>query len=141
MSCRLSWVGPATQPGGVAGPALTLCAGSRFRPLAVGYERVWPSDPPGHADALSAQLREFADVRGLALADTYTERTDVFSLEWAAFSALVEALRRPHIHAVIVPTSEHFSRFGGIYQAMRTLIETETGTHVLVMTDRPEGMR
>ena len=53
MSCRTSGAGSAPQPGGAAGPVLTVCAGSRFRPLAVGYLRVWPSDPQGHAYALS----------------------------------------------------------------------------------------
>ncbi|MGH3874922.1 MAG: hypothetical protein ACRDSR_26040 [Pseudonocardiaceae bacterium] len=128
-------MGSATQPGGVARPVLTLGAGSRFRPLAVGYLRLWPNDPPGHADALSAHLRAFAHPRGLALADTYTEQQpDVSSREGAAFRALVEALRRPHIHTVIIPTPEHFSRLRGMYRAMRTVIEVETGADVLVMS-------
>jgi hypothetical protein len=134
MSCRLSWTGPATQPGGVTRPVLTPCAGSRFRPLAVGYLRVWPSDPPGHADTLAVQLRAFAHRSGLALADTYTEQPGVSSREGAAFSALVEALRRPHINTVIIPTPEHFSWFGGMYRAMRTAIDVETGADVLIMS-------
>jgi hypothetical protein len=93
MSCRTSGVGSATQPGDVAGPALTDCVGSRCRPLAVGYVRLCPSDPPGHADALTATFRAFAQVRGLALADVYTEQPDVSSREGAAFRALVEASR------------------------------------------------
>jgi hypothetical protein len=137
MSCRLSWVGPATQPGGVARPVLTLCAGSRFRRLAVGYVRLWPSDPPGLTDALSTQLRAFAHRCGLALANIYTEHTDVpASREGAAFRALIEALRRPHIHTVIIPAPEHFSRFGGMYQAMRAVIDMETGADVLIMSNR-----
>lgn len=138
MSCRLSWTGPATQPGGVARPVLTLCAGSRFRPLAVGYVRLWPSDPPGHADALSAQLRAFADVRGLALVDVYTEEVAP-SRAGAAFSALVEALRRPHIHTLIIPTHEHFSRFGNMYRAMRTVIDIETCADAMIMSNKGGG--
>jgi hypothetical protein len=136
MSCRLSWVGPATLPGGVGGLVLTDCAGSRFAPLAVGYLRVWPSDPPGHADTLTTQLWAFAHRSGLVLADVYIEHADVSaSREGAAFLALVEALRRPHIRTVIIPTPEHFSRFGGMYQTMRTVIETETGADVLIMSE------
>lgn len=137
MSCRLNWTGPATQP--LALPVITLGAGSRFRPLTVGYVRLWSSDPSGHADALLAQLRAFADVRGLALADVYTEQVSVPSREGAAFHALVEALRRPHINTVIIPTPEHFSRFGGMYRAMRTVIEVETGADVLIMSTKGVG--
>jgi len=86
-------------------------------------------------------MRAFAYRSALALAATYTEQSDVSSREGAAFSALVEALRRPHIHAVVIPSPGHFSRFGGMYRAMRTGIETETGADVLVMSDKPGGVR
>jgi hypothetical protein len=139
VSYLRSGVGSAARPGGVAGPTLVPCAGSRFRPLAVGYRRVWPSDPAGHADALTARLRAFAHGSGLALADVYTEQTDVPSREGAAFRALVEALRRPHINTVIIPAPEHFSRFGGMYRAMYTAIDVETGADVLIMSERDGG--
>jgi hypothetical protein len=83
----------------------------------------------------------FAHRSGLALADTYTEQPEVSSHQGAAFSALVEALRRPHIHAVVFPSAGHFSRFGGRYRAMCAVIETETGTDVLVMSNNDEGVR
>lgn len=140
MSCRLSWTGLATQPGGVARPVLTPCAGSRFRPLPVGYLRVWPSDPPGHADTLIAQLRAFAQQSDLVLDEVYTEYTDVpTSRVGEAFRALVEALRRSRIHTVIIPAPEHFSRFGGMYWAMRTVIDMETGADVLIMSSMGGG--
>jgi hypothetical protein len=110
-----------------------------LRPLVVGYMRLQASDPLGLADQLNAEMRAFAHRCGLALADVYIEQPDVSSREGAAFSALVEALRRPHIHAVVIPSPGHFSRFGGMYQAMRTVIETETGADVLVMFDRSGG--
>jgi hypothetical protein len=140
MSCRLSWAGPATHPGGVAGPALAPCAGPRLRPLVVGYLRLQASGPLGLADQLIAEMRVFAHRCGLVLADVYIEQPCVSSHEGAAFSALVEALRRPHIHAVVIPSPGHFSRFGGMYHAMRTVIETETGADVLVMSDRSGGV-
>jgi hypothetical protein len=107
----------------------------------VGYLRLQASDPPGFADQLIVDMRAFAHRFGLALADTYTEQPEVSSREGAAFSALVEALRHPHIHAVVIPSAGHFSRFGGMYQTMRTLIETKTGAHMLVMSDRTKGAR
>nr|MDQ3763021.1 hypothetical protein [Actinomycetota bacterium] len=54
----------------------------------------------------------------------------------AAFRALVEVLRRPHIHTVIIPAPEHFSRFDGMYQAMRAIIDMETGADVLIMSNK-----
>lgn len=140
MSCRLSCTTPRTRPGGVAEPAL-MCAGSQFRPLAVGYLRPWPNDPPERTDALSARLRLFAHARGLTLADVYTEHGDVLaSREGAAFNALVEALRRPHITTVIIP-AEHFSRLRGMYRAMCTAIAVETGADIVIMSQHGGGVR
>ncbi|MGH4011633.1 MAG: hypothetical protein ACRDTH_26295 [Pseudonocardiaceae bacterium] len=74
------------------------------------------------------------------MADVYTEQQpDVSCREGAAFCALVEALRRPHIHAVIIPTPEHFSRFGGMYRAMCAVINVETGADVLIMSNEGRG--
>ena len=137
MSCRLSRAGPEVRPGGAAGPALTSCVGSRLRLLVVGYVRLQASDPLGLADLLIADMCAFAHRSALALAATYTEQPDVSSREGAAFSALVEALRRPHIHALVIPSPGHFCRFGGMYRAMRTAIETD----VLVVYDKPGGAR
>jgi hypothetical protein len=138
MSCRLSWGGPA-RPGGV-GPTLAPCAGLRWRPLVVGYVRLQVSDPLGLANQLNAELQAFAHRSGLALGDVYTEHTDVpASREGAAFRALVEALRRPHIRAVVIPSPEHFSRFGGMHRAMCTVIDVETGLDVLIMSNRGGG--
>jgi hypothetical protein len=99
------------------------------------------SDPLGRADQLNAEMRAFAHRCSLALTDIYTEQPGVSSREGAAFSALVEALRRPHIHAVIIASPGHFSRFGGMYQAMRTVIQMETGADVLVMSNSPRDAR
>ena len=141
MSRRCAtWASPAMlRPGRVAGPALQVCAGSRLRPLVVGYLRILLTDPPGHGDQLAAELSTFADRSGLALADIYTEHPDVSSRQGAAFDALIEALRRPHIHAVLIPSPQHFSRFGGMYRAMCTVIDIETGADILIMRSRSGG--
>lgn len=47
----------------------------------------------------------------------YTESTDVpASRARVAFRPLVEAPRRPHVNAVVIPSPDHFSRFGGMYR-------------------------
>lgn len=139
MSCRTSGAGSAA-PGDAAGSALPLCTGSSLRPLAVGYLRMWPSDLPGHADALTAQLQAFAHKSGLVLTDVYAEQVDVpASREGAAFRALVDALRRPHLNTAIIPTPLHFSRFGGMYRAMCTVIAVETGADVLIVSEHSGG--
>jgi hypothetical protein len=84
-------------------------------------------------------LRAFAHRCGLALANVYIERLDVSSRVGAAFRALVEALRRPHITTVIIPTPEHFSWFGGIYRARCAVIEVGTGADVLIMSSMGGG--
>lgn len=56
------------------------------------------------------------------------------SREGAAFRALAEALRRPHVNTVIIPMPEHFSRFGGMYRAMCTAIAVETGADIVIMS-------
>lgn len=134
MRCHLSRDGVVTEPGSVTTPFPMGCVGSRFRPLAVAYLRLWPCDPSEHADAVTARLRWFAEAHGLALADVYTEQPDVpASREGAAFSALMAALRRPHITTVIVP-AEHFARLHGMYRAMCTAIAVETAADVLIMS-------
>lgn len=55
--------------------------------------------------------------------------------EEAAFNALVEALRRPHIHTVVIASLD------SVYRTMRAQIEAETGADMLVMTDRPGSAR
>jgi hypothetical protein len=106
----------------------------------VGYVRLRAFDPLELADLLIAEMRIFAHRSGFVLADTYTEHTDVpASREGAAFRALVEALRRPHIHTVIIPTPEHFSRFGGMYRALCAVINVETDADVLIMANEGGG--
>lgn len=139
MSCRPDWAGLVTRPGGVAGPALPACVGPRFRPLAVGYLRLWRTDPPGHAKTLTAQWRAFAHRSNLALADVSTEHPDVSSREGAAFRALVEALRRPHTPTVIIPAPKHFSRVCDMHRPMCPFIDVETGADLLIVSEHGRG--
>ncbi|MGH3695344.1 MAG: hypothetical protein ACRDRX_15380 [Pseudonocardiaceae bacterium] len=99
-------------------------AGLRLRSLAVGYLRLWPTDPAGCADTLTVRLRVFAHLCGLVLADMHIEHPNTLSFAGAAFRALVEALRCPLI---------------GMHRAMLTAVAVETGADVLVMPGRPRG--
>lgn len=86
-------------------------------------------------------IRVFACRSGLVLADVFIDSVGVpASREGVVFSALVEALRRPHIQAVVVPGREHFSRFAGLFRAMCTVIEVETRADVLVMSHHGGGV-
>jgi hypothetical protein len=86
-------------------------------------------------------LRTFAYRSGLALANVYFKELGVFSGEGTASSALVNALHRPHLHAVVVRSQEHFSRFGGMYRPMCTVIKSETDADIPVMSGSGRGGR
>ncbi|MGW2144324.1 hypothetical protein ACWCOT_08455 [Nonomuraea bangladeshensis] len=118
--------GPVTHPGS-AQPS---------RPLAVGYVRLRPGPDSAEHDHLAGSLRGFAARAGLDLVDIYTDR---HAYRRPAFGELLQALCRPEVSTVIIPTPEHLSEFDGIYQAMRALIEIETGADVLVMSQNDEA--
>jgi len=140
----LELAGPATvgsEP--VAGPASHVPKGNvltTLQPLVYGYLRIGPADPPERSERLTVELREHAKREGLTLAhvfaDRYKDGSDQF--ERNGFSALVDALRRPGVYGVLIPSLSHFSRFAGMRQAMCTLIQLETGVRVLVMNEPDE---
>ncbi|MEV6156221.1 hypothetical protein AB0L53_38345 [Nonomuraea sp. NPDC052129] len=95
--------------------------------------RLLPDASGDGGDQLTARMRAFAHRSGLELVSVYTEPPHVFRR--AAFGALIEALRRSDICAVVVPAPKHLSEFDGIYRAMRTLIELETRSEVVIMSE------
>ncbi|HUR02167.1 MAG TPA: hypothetical protein VM347_06495 [Nonomuraea sp.] len=125
---------PHDGAGTLPGSALPT---SQARRLAVGYIRLRPDTDDDSGEQLTARLSAFAHRSGLTLTDIYTEPLHVFRR--SAFGALIEALRRPEICAVVAPSPEHLSEFDGIYQAMRTLIELETCAEVVIMSDNGAG--
>lgn len=133
MSCRPNGVGSAQ-------PAVTDCAGSRPTQARSG-PRMPATGQPGRQRGLVGRSATTACSRPpQAGTDVYTEDTDVSAPRaGAAFSVLVEALRRPHIYIVITPAPEHSSRFGGMYRAMCTALAVETGADVLIMSQCGEG--
>jgi hypothetical protein len=128
--CPIVGAGPVTHPGSLPGSALPLTA----RRQAVGYVRLLPDT--ADRDQATARLRAFAARSGLDLVNIYT---DHHAYHRSAFGELLQALCNPDITAVVIPSPEHLSEFDGIYQAMRALIEIETGADVLVMSHTTEA--
>ncbi|WP_433517747.1 recombinase family protein [Nonomuraea sp. CA-143628] len=120
--------GAVTHPGTLSGTVLSPTA----RRLAVGYVRVRPDTSAADSDQVTGRLSAFATRSGLDLVDIYTDR---HPFRRSAFGALLHALRRPDITAVVIPAPRHLSEFDGIYRGMRMLIEVETRCEVVVMDD------
>lgn len=127
----------------VAGPAPGVPAGSAvtMQPLVYGYIRLGPADDPAAGECLAHELAAHAEREGLTLADIFVDHCETGAAERlgrSAFMAMVQSLRRPGVYGVLVPSLSHFSRFPGVHEAMRTLIELETGARVLVLNHPPE---
>jgi len=110
-------------------------AGGHVRPLAVGYLRVHAADPPEIAAALTARMGACADREGLMLADVYTDLLDppAGHPDRAGVCALMDALRRDDVCAVVIPTADHLFRRPSGYTARRTILEVEAGASHLVI--------
>ncbi|WP_322777985.1 recombinase family protein [Frankia sp. Cas4] len=111
-----------------------------MRPLVYGYIRLSPADPQDIGDCLMRDLAAYADREGLTLAGVFTDRDEGGNdqLGRSGFVVMVESLRRPGVSGVLIPSLTHFSRFPGVHQAMRALIELETGARVFVMNQPSE---
>lgn len=114
-----------------------------MQPLVYGYIRLGPADSSEAGAGLARELARYAEREGLTLADVFTDRQEAGTAERlgrSAFMVMVNALRRPGVTGVLIPSLAHFSRFPGVHEAMRTLIELETGARVFVM-DCPQEDR
>jgi len=125
-------------PEAVAGLALHVPPGGApltMQPLVYGYIRLNPADPQHVGDCLMRDLAAYAAREGLTLADVFTDRDAGIGHQFgrSGFVVMVETLRRPGVDGVLVPSLNHFSRFPGVNEAMRALIELETGARVFVM--------
>jgi hypothetical protein len=136
VTARPEPAGPATLlPEAVAGLALHVSPkrGSIVRPLVYGYIRLATTDAPDRCACLTRELASYAEREGMALAEVFTDRDTGSSTEAgrAGFVVMVQALRRPGVYGVLVPSLRHFSRFPGVHKAMCALIEVQTGARVL----------
>lgn len=104
------------------------------RPVVLGYLRT----PDGATDDVLAwlqrELADYAEREGFCLAAVFVERTGAGS---AALTAVMDALKRREAQAVLLPALEHLSPSPASRQALRHLIERETGAQVLIMYPSP----
>jgi hypothetical protein len=98
--------------------------------------RLRPDTDTADRGHVTAQVVEFAARSGLHLVHIYIDR---HAVRRSAFGELLQALCDPDMSAVIIPTPEHLSEFDGMYQAMRVLIEIETGADVLVISQNRQA--
>jgi len=74
------------------------------------------------------RLEEFAAVEGFAMGSVYVEDT---ATSPAAFAALVEAVNRYEVTAVVVPSLLHFAALSAVHNVKDTF-ERATGARVMV---------
>lgn len=101
-----------------------------MQPVMYGYICV-AGDTSLDAEVVQIQheLAEYANREGFALDQVFTEaigRSD------AAFTGMIDALRRNDIKDIIVPSLWHFASLPGLQDAMRLHIERETGARIWV---------
>jgi hypothetical protein len=107
-----------------------------MRPLIIGYLNPRPFTSDEEVARLKRELTSYADREGFSLADIYVEQVGSHA---SAFNALIDAVKRQDVQAVVVPALYHLARFPGLQLAMKELLERETGARVLVVYPSPEG--
>lgn len=101
-----------------------------MRPSLLGYLSTGLWTPDDAVDRLRLGLADYAGREGFTLRHAYVERAHVGAPE---FNALIAALKRTDVNAVVVPALHHFAHSPGIRLAMKEHLERETGAQVLVM--------
>jgi hypothetical protein len=79
------------------------------------------------------RLEEFAAVEGFAMGTIYVEDT---ATSPAAFAALIEAVNRYEVTAVVVPSLLHFAALSAVHNIKDTF-ERATGARVMVASSSP----
>lgn len=82
---------------------------SAVQPMVCGYVRARLCVPETGVNSLQQALCTYAHREGLTLADIYIERheDDSKPLARSAFVAMVDALRRPDMYGVLIPSLCH----------------------------------
>jgi hypothetical protein len=99
------------------------------RPLLFGYARV-------HLDArtelpkVRREMRTYAEIEGFTFAELFVEHDQGGT---SAFAGLVDLLKRHPGSAVVIPSLTHFAKLTALQEAMRNLIDEETGARVVVL--------
>jgi hypothetical protein len=110
-----------------------LIDGDHTRPLLLGYVRRHLLMTDAELDDTKERLAYFAAVEGFALGAVYVEQLETLP---AAFEALVEAVHRLEVTAVVIPSMLHFAILSAP-AAIKDRFEHATGARVLVATAQP----
>jgi hypothetical protein len=103
------------------------------RPLLLGYVLKHLLMDDDHLAETKERLEEFAVVEGFAMGTIYVEDTAATP---AAFAALVEAVNRYEVIAVVVPSLLHFAALSAVRDIKETF-ERATGARVMVAGSSP----
>src|SRR5436309_1467456 len=98
------------------------------KPLMLGYLRRELLVTDGQVEAVQRELARFAQDRGFCMGFTYVEQRGTWP---AAFEALVEAVNRYVVTAVVLPSLLHFAALGAP-TVIRDSLERATRARILV---------
>lgn len=107
------------------------------RPLLLGYIRRHLLMTDTELDDTKERLRFFAEIEGFALGTVYVEHLETSP---AACEALVEAVNRHEVAAVVVPSMLHLALLSAP-AAIKDRFEHLTGARVLIATAPPQARR
>ncbi|MFC5260931.1 hypothetical protein ACFPJ1_02320 [Kribbella qitaiheensis] len=107
------------------------------RPLLLGYIRRHLLMTDAELDDAEERLGLFAEIEGFTLGSVYVEHLETIP---AAFEALVEAVNRYEVTAVVVPSMLHFALLSAP-AAIKDRFEHITGARVLVAAASPQARR
>lgn len=110
---------------------------NQTRPLLLGYIRRHLLTTDAELDETTERLSLFAAMEGFSLGTVYVEHLETTP---AAFEALVEAVNRYEVTAVVVPSMLHFALLSAP-AAIKDRFEHITGARVLVAAASPQARR
>lgn len=106
------------------------------RPLLLGYLQRQLLATDDQIDEIKRLFVRFATTEGYSMGSTYVEQAS----RWpAAFEALIEAVNRYQVTAVVVPSLLHLAALDAS-SGFRTRFEDATGAHVLVADVLTSGL-
>ncbi len=109
-----------------------------MRPIVFGYLSVPPRTSPRELERWRRAIEEFAERENFDLNGVFT---DPRGRAEGGFYALVEALRRDHAVAVVVPTVEHLGYVSATFGADRRTITRFLRVRILTLPDvTPPGV-
>jgi len=100
-----------------------------IRPLLLGYVRVHQGMTEAELVRAKDRLHTFAQVEGFAMGAVFTEYAETAP---AAFHALVDAVKRHEVRAIVVPSRRHLAVLGAL-PTLERYLECCTGAPVLTV--------